>query len=253
MEEQDQLEEKPFYKSWPFWFVFFYLLFVIIYTIVFKNSSGENVLLASNELGDFLAGVFAPLAFLFLYLGYKQQGKELKNQSKELEASVKQQTQLVLTAKEELKLTIAQHEQMNKKQLIQAQPYFHIADIKVKVTKLNEIIDINISFKIKNSRTMCRSLFFLLSLDDESPSILPNNSTSFDLFDINTTNFEPAYVQASIKGEFIEDFDSKLFLQFCYTDAFDNLQVKIFQINLLREDSITYSFDSYVSQSQIFY
>lgn len=84
MEQQDKPEENPFYKRWSFWFVFFYILFVIVYTLLFKKSSGENVLLASNELGDFLAGVFAPLAFLFLYLGYKQQGQELKQNTRAL-------------------------------------------------------------------------------------------------------------------------------------------------------------------------
>lgn len=103
MQQQDKLEEKPFYKRWPFWFVFFYILFVIVYTIAFKKSSGENVLLASNELGDFLAGVFAPLAFLFLYLGYKQQGEELKKQGIELANSVAEQRRLIKIYEDEQK------------------------------------------------------------------------------------------------------------------------------------------------------
>lgn len=101
MEQQDKLEEKPFYKRWTFWFVCFYLLFILIYTIAFNKSSGENVLLASNELGDFLAGVFAPLAFLFLYLGYKQQGDQLKQQGIELANSVAEQKNLIRIHKEE--------------------------------------------------------------------------------------------------------------------------------------------------------
>jgi len=38
-----------------------------------------------NEIGDFLAGVFAPVAFLWLILGYIQQREELKQNTKELE------------------------------------------------------------------------------------------------------------------------------------------------------------------------
>lgn len=34
-----------------------------------------------NELGDFLAGVFAPLGFLWLIYGYRQQGKQLEQNS----------------------------------------------------------------------------------------------------------------------------------------------------------------------------
>ena len=62
-----------------------------------------------NELGDFLAGIFAPIAFLWLILGYVQQGKQLEQNTKALEQqekalqlqidemreSVKQQTNLV--------------------------------------------------------------------------------------------------------------------------------------------------------------
>nr|WP_228286625.1 hypothetical protein [Acinetobacter pittii] len=67
------------------------MLFIFLYTLKFCLSEGENVLLPSNELGDFLAGAFAPLAFLFLILGYKQQGQELKLQAQELANLVKEQ------------------------------------------------------------------------------------------------------------------------------------------------------------------
>jgi hypothetical protein len=39
--------------------------------------------LSLNEWGDFLAGIMAPLAFLWLVIGYFQQGKELAGQVKE--------------------------------------------------------------------------------------------------------------------------------------------------------------------------
>lgn len=38
-----------------------------------------------NEFGDFLAGVFAPIAFFWLILGYMQQGKQLEQNTKALE------------------------------------------------------------------------------------------------------------------------------------------------------------------------
>lgn len=50
-----------------------YVVFVIVYSILFFFSYGKNYLLSSNELGDFLAGFFAPIAFLFIVLGYLQQ------------------------------------------------------------------------------------------------------------------------------------------------------------------------------------
>jgi len=83
-EENEEQTEQPFYKKWTSWFIFIYLFFIAIYTLIFALSEGENVMLSSNELGDFLAGSFAPLAFLFLYLGYKQQGKELRQNTRAL-------------------------------------------------------------------------------------------------------------------------------------------------------------------------
>ncbi|MCJ8160399.1 hypothetical protein [Acinetobacter zhairhuonensis] len=42
-----------------------------------------------NELGDFLAGIFAPIAFFWLILGYIQQGKQLDQNTRALEQQEK--------------------------------------------------------------------------------------------------------------------------------------------------------------------
>lgn len=62
-----------------------------------------------NELGDFAAGAFGPMAILWLVLGYFQQGDELKQntstlkeQAVELAKSVHQQEQLVAITREQL-------------------------------------------------------------------------------------------------------------------------------------------------------
>ena len=38
-----------------------------------------------NQLGDFLAGVFAPIAFFWLIMGYVQQGKQLEQNIEAIE------------------------------------------------------------------------------------------------------------------------------------------------------------------------
>lgn len=67
--------------------------------------------LKPNEMGDFFAGAFAPLAFLWLVLGFFQQGKELRHsgqalwlQGRELQHSVNQQRELVKVTREQFAL-----------------------------------------------------------------------------------------------------------------------------------------------------
>lgn len=82
-------QSKPLYCNYIFWTLLSYFLFIIIYTICFIDYEGKNRPLSSNELGDFLAGIFAPLAFFFLYLGYRQQAEQLKQNTKALEHQAK--------------------------------------------------------------------------------------------------------------------------------------------------------------------
>lgn len=70
-----------------------------------------------NELGDFLAGVFGPVAFLWLVLGYMQQGEELRSSSNalqkqaiELENSVRQQETIAKVAMIQLEEINRSHE-----------------------------------------------------------------------------------------------------------------------------------------------
>lgn len=70
----------------------------------------KNVLaMKADELGTFLGGIFAPLAFLWLVLGFKQQGEELRNsadalwlQGEELRNSVEQQRSMVGLTREQI-------------------------------------------------------------------------------------------------------------------------------------------------------
>lgn len=66
---------------------------------------GEMVKLHPNEVGDFLAGAFGPLALFWLVVGYFQQGEELRQntealrlQANELRSSVDQQQRMAEAA-----------------------------------------------------------------------------------------------------------------------------------------------------------
>ena len=69
-------------QNWVYVFLITYIAILLIYSIFFIISDGENVILAPNELGDFFAGIFSPVAFLFLILGYQQQYKEFNRLQK---------------------------------------------------------------------------------------------------------------------------------------------------------------------------
>ncbi|MQQ09884.1 hypothetical protein GFB49_15570 [Epibacterium sp. SM1979] len=92
----------------PIWVTFGYLGLL---AGVFWKYTSAGASLSLNELGDFLAGAFAPLAFYWLVLGFFQQGKELKNnvnalnlQAEELKNSVAAQTEIAESARLQINL-----------------------------------------------------------------------------------------------------------------------------------------------------
>lgn len=89
------------------------ILFSLTYLFIiacFQWDSIQDIhLLDLNAFGDFLAGVFGPIAIFWLVLGFFQQGAELRNsvetlklQANELANSVEQQRELVIVTRETL-------------------------------------------------------------------------------------------------------------------------------------------------------
>lgn len=88
-----------------------YLLGIYV-TVSYKYADFTSLKL--NEIGDFLAGVFAPLALLWLVIGYFQQGDELSQnsqalllQAKELKQAAEHAGGMLEVARKEHELTIA--------------------------------------------------------------------------------------------------------------------------------------------------
>lgn len=79
-------EEHPF----VFYFLLIYLVSITTYIVIFlKWYADTSMPMALNEVGDFLAGAFSPIAFLFLYLGYRQNSEALRIQGEELKANTR--------------------------------------------------------------------------------------------------------------------------------------------------------------------
>ena len=108
-----------------------YLAALTIYALLER----EAVLaMKPDEFADFLAGCFAPLAFLWLVLGFFQQGDELRNsvaalklQGEELRNSVEQQRHLVEVTREQLGLERANQDAVVAEATRRAAPIFHIS------------------------------------------------------------------------------------------------------------------------------
>jgi uncharacterized integral membrane protein len=86
------------------------ILWLVLVAVYATRNWTSMVELKPFEVADFAAGVFAPLAFLWLVLGFFQQGEELRNsgqalwlQGQELQNSVEQQRELVNVTREQLK------------------------------------------------------------------------------------------------------------------------------------------------------
>lgn len=82
-----------------------------------------------NEIGDYIAGFVSPLAFLWLVLGYRQQGEELalntealRLQVEELKHSVKAQNELSATAREDLAATKTIQARAERERVLRRQP-----------------------------------------------------------------------------------------------------------------------------------
>ncbi|MFX5298759.1 hypothetical protein ABTD13_00540 [Acinetobacter baumannii] len=170
---QNQTPPKtPIYKTWVFWVVVLYLSFIILYTLIFCLSEGENVLLPSNELGDFLAGAFAPLAFLFLILGYKQNNESIRIQSEELRAST-----------EALQLQVAEMKESVDQQKIMAQ--LQQAELEDRHNSVAPVISFQGYVNVTAGKIEYRLIF---DNQTEHPArniiieYLPNQTQSFEVF-----------------------------------------------------------------------
>ena len=92
-----------------------YLLTTVIIVIglaiiIFREDISKRSGLAPNEVGDFLAGLFAPIALIWLIIGYYQQATELRENSK----AIRQQAEESSAQTESLKQQLVAFEEQKK-------------------------------------------------------------------------------------------------------------------------------------------
>lgn len=239
----------PFYKSWIFW-AFIYGLLILGYSLVFIFIDPEKkVLLTSNELGDFLAGVFAPLAFLFLYLGYKQQGRELQQntqalnlQAEELKNSVEQQRLLAEATIDDLNITKEQIQTQKQKELIEAQPFWHFSVDRVYKDRPSNVLGTTVPDKayksiiilatLNNSRAIAREVFITVLKSDQ---II--NQFKFPTFE-KSSKPQNVSVRLAYPDCFNGNDDLKVEYVIVYLDALDNPHYQNFEVIAIRKPEV---------------
>lgn len=204
-----------------------------------------------NSLGDFLAGTFAPLGFILLILGYMLNTRALKIQAEELRNSVEEQRELVKTAKDELDLIQNKDKRQTQLNTIQVQPFFHILDLSFFVHELDEETQIQAHFNFKNSRALCRNLFFIYSFDDNDKHFTCQNN--FDIINGDPTVIHSTSLYFIFDKKLINNLPKIIHLNLNYIDLYENLQIQTLTIHFgdnFHEDTEHYyqhwSFKSYV-------
>lgn len=189
-------------------------LLIIVLAVAFKVEDFQELKL--NELGDFLAGVFGPVAFLWLVLGFLQQGRELKLstdalrlQADELRASVEQQTMMV----ESQKATLDNHERsLDPLLVLQSIPGTH-----------DENGEHHFQFKVVNKGAYCEDVEISISSDE------------FDFSMRAEPLYDDAYTTFSV-GE----WSDKVNVVITYVRVSGNAGVQKFQLTKVGRDDETW-------------
>lgn len=206
-------------KKLEFWGALVTTLYLVIIAIIVAHKFDDFLCLKLNELGDFLAGAFGPVAFLWLVLGFLQQGRELKLstdalrlQAEELRASVEQQTKMV----ESQKITLDNHERsLDPLLVLQAIPGTH-----------DEEGDFHFQFKVINKGAYCEDVTISISSDEFSFSL----------------KAEPLYDDAYTTFSVADGSSDKVNVVITYVRVSGNAGVQKFQLTKVgHEDEIWYT------------
>ena len=97
-ENNDKADNDNFpLTAWVFTVIWLIIIIMLPIFILFHNYDTFSFKgLELNEVGDYLAGVAAPLAFFWLVFGYYQQGRELKVNNKMLKLQYKELSNSVI-------------------------------------------------------------------------------------------------------------------------------------------------------------
>ena len=221
--------------------IFFSSVYLILIVVLFINDLSNFKEMKPNEWGDFFAGTFAPLAFLWLVFGYRQQGEELKQNTKaielqalELHKSVEQQKKLVEATKQEFDLIQSKESRQIYNDTVNAQPFFHFNNI-VKLannTDRNDSGLVFLSCELSNSRRICREIQIKIT-NPNRPSVSIFKDLSLLIGENDSV--ELIELMVPYKYEFKNEEQFSIEIQINYFDENDERQFQNFEIHVEKE------------------
>lgn len=102
------------------------VVYVIFFYLLSMSRLDDFQSLRLNELGDYLAGIFGPLALFWVVVGYFQQGEELRNNANELAASVEELKRQADTNQKRFESEIKLRDEERGRYKKRIQPHFKI-------------------------------------------------------------------------------------------------------------------------------
>ncbi|WOE33916.1 hypothetical protein QSG85_11255 [Acinetobacter baumannii] len=156
------------------WVLTFFWMIIIVCLLIKKPLPSSL-----NEMGDFIAGISSPLAFLWVVVGYYQsqqalvmQAEELSQNTKALAAQVEEMKKTTEIQEEQLQEMKKQYAELGIQERIKRQPFFDIQFIRLIEEISNNQHFINIRFDIECMSGFARTLSLSFDgIDSESDYI----------------------------------------------------------------------------------
>lgn len=232
MNENNQLDDSsmelsiggPNFFKIGFWLTLTYISAVVGFSIW---DFSDVIAMKPNEWGDFLAGIFGPLALLWVVLGFLQQGSELRNsrdalllQAKELRHSVDAQNNMADAAWTQVSIEKEYQAKLQNDERLANLPSFNL----IIVNKWEKEEDKHFVLRIENAGDLATSVKFEYSelkptrvaMFDENKSHDPKRFYPKDKCNINF-----------VLGDYIEMVGNPILLK--YRDKTGNPHSKKFE------------------------
>lgn len=209
----------------------------LIIIFLFGFMGGMQAPTSFNELGDALAGIFAPIAFFWLIMGYIQQGKQLDQNTKALE----QQEKALQLQIEEMKESVKQQEELAKIQKQQMTSTYRMVRPALRIWDGYIIRQTNKEFFLLHAELeniglgIAQNIYLNIDLENGRSHIRSFDYKDQDLEKYNLEKNERIAFKCYLSKDDFLDIDSKhmwLKLSVEYEDVYKNKYIEEFMAGI---------------------